>query len=87
MAGCVPVYFGARNISDYVPASCYIDRREFSSDKELYSYMESIDFLTYTQYQLEISNFLSSSASKKFDSVWFANTICDSIVEDLSIIK
>ena len=27
-AGCIPLYRGASNISDYIPSSCYIDRRK-----------------------------------------------------------
>lgn len=40
MAGCVPIYWGASNITDYIPADCFIDRRTFTSMEELYVFMK-----------------------------------------------
>ena len=28
-AWCVPVYWGASNVTDYIPEGCFIDRRKF----------------------------------------------------------
>ncbi|MGL4474126.1 MAG: glycosyltransferase family 10 domain-containing protein, partial [Shewanella sp.] len=46
-AGCVPVYFGAPNITEHIPKNCFIDRRNFSSDTELYFYMKNISIEDY----------------------------------------
>ena len=34
-AGCVPVYWGAPNITEHIPQNCFIDRRKFKSHEEL----------------------------------------------------
>ena len=40
-AGVVPVYLGAPNITDEVPAGCFIDRRKFSSYQKLHAYLRN----------------------------------------------
>jgi alpha(1,3/1,4) fucosyltransferase len=30
-AGCIPIYWGANNITEYIPQVCFIDRKRFSS--------------------------------------------------------
>jgi alpha(1,3/1,4) fucosyltransferase len=39
VAGCIPVYWGAPNISDYFPSDCYIDATRFTSRKALIKYL------------------------------------------------
>lgn len=38
-ARCVPVYWGAPNVTDYIDKDTFIDRREFKSNKELEDYL------------------------------------------------
>jgi hypothetical protein len=42
LAGTVPVYLGAQNIDDYVPASCFVDASGFASMNELTNYLTTI---------------------------------------------
>ena len=37
-AGNVPIYWGASNVTDYIPEDCFIDMRSFSSFEELYQF-------------------------------------------------
>jgi hypothetical protein len=60
VGGCVPVYWGAANITDYVPANCFIDRRVFASDQALYNFLKTIDKNTYNQYMENIKKYLAS---------------------------
>ena len=32
-SGAIPVYWGAPNVTDYVPGNCFIDRREFATNE------------------------------------------------------
>ena len=57
----VPIYLGAPNITDYIPASCFIDLRKFGNNYEsLYTYLKNIDEETYKQYQIAIEEFIDS---------------------------
>lgn len=82
-AGCVPVYWGASNISDYIPDECYIDFRKFSSINELYTYLKSINKKLYNEYQYSIASFLSSSHAYPFSEEFFARNIVNNIIDDL----
>ena len=42
LAGTVPVYLGAQNIVNYVPASCFVDASRFATMDELSDYLETI---------------------------------------------
>lgn len=73
--GCVPVYWGATNITDYVPKECFIDRRCFSSNQELYHFMKSIDQKTYASYLMAAEKYLQSPQAKFFSPQGFAESI------------
>lgn len=75
-AGCVPVYWGAQNITDYIPSDCFIDRRSFSSDQELYEHLKSIDQETYERFLLSIKRFLVSEKAYCFSDNYFIASIC-----------
>lgn len=82
-AGCVPVYWGADNVTDYIPAGCFIDRRKFADTAAVYAFLKEMDEATYCGYQHRIAVFLASDAAKPFSSETFAETIASTIVQDL----
>lgn len=41
-AGTVPVYWGASDVTDWVPAECFIDMRRFRDFRELRSYLHAL---------------------------------------------
>lgn len=86
-SGCVPVYWGASNIADYVPANCFIDRRLFGSMKELYCFLKDMPESVYVGYQQRIAEFLKSDAALFFGADFFAETIVNAIVNDLECEK
>lgn len=79
LSGCVPVYWGANNISDHIPADCFVDRRRFNTTAEVYAHLRQMDDATYTGYQERISSFLGSSRAKPFGIHAFASTIVQHI--------
>jgi len=83
-AGCVPIYWGAGNISSYIPDECFIDRRKFNSNKNIYDYLKSIDDRTYARYQQAISSFLTSEDFQKYTPKYFAENITYEIIGGLN---
>ncbi len=75
MAGCVPVYWGAKNVLDYIPGDCFVDRRNFKSNEELYSFIKNMADSDYLMYLNNIEKFLNSDEAKEFTSTFFAETI------------
>lgn len=82
-SGCVPVYWGASNVTDYIPDNCFIDRRKFTDTEAVYLYLESITEEDFRSYQQHIVDFLASEAARPFSSEFFAETILTTILNDL----
>ena len=84
-SGCVPVYWGASNITDYIPSNCFIDRRHFPNHEALYFHLKSIDENLFIEYQNNIISFLNSQKAYQFSSEYFAHKIVEEILNDLGI--
>jgi len=82
--GCVPVYWGADNILDYIPSDCFIDRRHFSSTQEVHEFLLSVKEGDYVAYQNSIRDFIHGSQSECFISIKFIKIIINSILSNLS---
>lgn len=82
-AGCVPVYWGAANVTDYIPGDCFIDRRQFSSHEALYAFMKGMTEMEYLRYQEAMRAFLSSEKARPFSAEVFADQVVSVIVDDL----
>ncbi len=78
-AGCVPVYYGAPNVTDYIPESCFIDFRKFSSYEQLYQFMKNMNEKTYSEYIGNIKLFLQSEKSYPFSAECFVDTLINEI--------
>lgn len=81
-SGCVPVYYGAPNITEYIPENCFIDYRSFSSFDSLFNFLRNISEDDYNLYIQNIKNFLSSKNVYPFSAECFVETI---LIEVLSI--
>ncbi|NCP72633.1 MAG: hypothetical protein COW76_01130 [Shewanella sp. CG18_big_fil_WC_8_21_14_2_50_42_11] len=81
-AGCVPVYWGANNITDYIPKNCFIDKRKFASYKELYEFLATMSGEVYMAYLDNIENYLNSEQALPFKSEGFVRTIMQTIFKD-----
>jgi hypothetical protein len=75
----VPVYYGANNISEYVPKNTFIDREDFNSDSELMSYLNKVDKNQYMEYIYNINTFLESKEFHKFGSKYFVKNIINTL--------
>ncbi len=74
-ADCVPIYWGAPNVTEYVHADAFIDRRRFESDAELEQYLLSVTESRYESYRQAIATYLASERFKGFLPFAFADTI------------
>ncbi len=76
-AGCVPVYWGAPNIQDYIPKECFIDYRDFQSHDELYRFLKTMPKQKYEQYLDAIRSYLNSDKAKLFSLTNFEDILYD----------
>jgi len=82
-SGCVPVYWGASNINQYIPEECFIDRRKFDKMIDLYNFLKKMPEDRFTSYQQHIADFLRSDAAYPFGIDFFSDTIINTIVQDI----
>lgn len=78
-AGCVPIYWGADNVTDYIPKDCFIDRREFASDEELYQYLKTMKKDEYQDYINNIKRFLGSAQALVFSFDYYVDIVLEAI--------
>ncbi|MBW2570149.1 MAG: hypothetical protein JRE47_12495 [Deltaproteobacteria bacterium] len=80
-AGCVPVYYGARNVTDYIPKECFIDFRDFADYEDLYSFIMNMEEKEYNKYLNAVKKFLQTDAYKEFTSEAYVRNIMQAIEE------
>jgi hypothetical protein len=85
MAGCVPIYWGANNIENYIPKECFIDRRDFENMESLHDFLKGIDALRYQSLQDAIAQFLQSPQMQLFDADSYVDTIVQKISNNLKM--
>lgn len=81
-AGCVPVYWGANNITDFIPESCFIDKRKFETYEQLYQFMINMSDEIYLEYLENIENYLNSPQALPFKSEGFVHTVMQTIFKE-----
>mgnify|MGYP000964682311 CR=1 FL=1 len=79
----VPVYWGAPNVSDYIPDNVFIDRRKFNSNVEFGQFLMRMSEDDYKKYRINGEKFLLSSEFKKF----LSETYVEDIMKVLGINK
>ncbi len=91
IAKTIPIYWGASNISKYIPKECYIDKRDFKNYYHLVKYLKNMSEEEYNNRILAIENYLNSKMYlKNFSSEASANVILkclDLNVKDYSYIE
>lgn len=81
-AGTIPVYWGADNISSYIPEGCYINRSNFKNDEELYNYLKDMNENDILTKQKNIEDFLKSEKMIPFSNEFFARNIIETITHE-----
>jgi hypothetical protein len=75
VAGTIPVYWGAPNIRDHVPAECFIDFRDLSSYGELYAHLASLSDEACAEFRRAGREFLVSDRAKPFSIEGWLQTL------------
>jgi alpha(1,3/1,4) fucosyltransferase len=78
-AGCVPIYWGANNITDYVPKECFVDKRDYKTYEELYKFIKNISDKEYMNYLDSIENYINSEKKYIFTDKFYAKQIVKQI--------
>jgi hypothetical protein len=81
--GCIPIYWGADNVTNHIPTECFIDRRHFSSTKEVHQHLMSLTNSECQRYQDSIRSFLQSEKSMSFKTEAFVRLVAENAVETL----
>lgn len=84
-SGTVPVYWGAPDIEDCIPADCFIDMRRFSDYGELRSYLKSLSDEDIQTYKEKARAFLRSPRFHPFTKAAFAEIFARVVAEDTGI--
>ncbi len=80
--GTIPIYWGASNVTDYIPKECFIDRRDFKNFNEVYNYIKTIDETSYNNYIYNIQRFLKSDKAKVFTIETFNKIFLEAVTEN-----
>lgn len=80
----VPIYLGPDNIEDIIPKESFINRNDFSSEKEVFNYLNKINELKYAEFINAGIRFLNSDAASSFDSNKTAEYIFNKIITSIS---
>jgi len=78
-AGTVPIYYGAPNIQDYIPNSCFIDFRDFYNYAELYQYLVEMTEAEYHKYLDAVKDFILTPEYYEFTSKRYAEIMLEEI--------
>ena len=80
-ADCIPIYWGAPNITDYVDPATMVNRANFSSNQELAEYLQSVTENEFEEYRGAISRYINGNKIKAF----FSEKFIDNIVATLGL--
>jgi hypothetical protein len=83
LVGTVPVFLGAPDVTDYIPAECFIDRRDFGDYAELDSYLRSLSPQAIDEYRENARDFIASERYLPFTPQAFAELLLTATLEDL----
>lgn len=81
ISGCIPIYYGAPNITEYIPQGCFVDKRKYKTYEELTAYLDSITEQQYNEILDNINTFMSGEKAKKFSEQYFVDNVSKKINE------
>jgi hypothetical protein len=81
MAGIIPIYLGAPNITNHIPKNCFIHLEKFNSWEQLFHHLNNMDYDLYCEYLDNINNFIESDQSYQFSSTHLIKLLYNLITE------
>lgn len=79
LAGTIPIYLGADNITDYIPSNCFIDFRNYKSLEDLETFLLNLKNEDIEKIIDNGKKFLGNKAGQKFSYEYFAQDILEKI--------
>lgn len=84
-AGTIPIYWGAPEITEYVPEDCFIDKRMFTTYEELGSFLKALSEKAITAYRENARDFIASSKFHPFRKQAFTDLFKEIVEVDAGI--
>lgn len=84
-AGTVPVYWGAPDIEEYIPADCFIDMRDFADYAELRDFLKSLSQQQIQRYKESARAFVASPMFQPHTKEAFAELFYEMIEDDAGV--
>lgn len=82
VAGCIPVYWGAPDIVQYVPQDCFIDMRRFDDYSELRNFLKGLGAAHIRSYKEAARDFMTSPKFRPFTKQTFTERLGRIVEED-----
>lgn len=82
LSGTIPIYLGEENICNKIPSNIFIDKRNFKTYEDLYTYISTMSPRDYQLYIKAIEEFVNGPDIYFFSSECFANVIVENIGVD-----
>ncbi len=80
-AGCIPIYEGAPDVTDYIPPETFIDKRKFPDYPSLYRHLKEMSDREYNDRLDAIESFVRGERIKAFGAGRLTEIILKHIVE------
>ena len=77
LAGCIPVYYGAPDIKDFVPEGAFIDYTKFTGMEELDRFLQGLSEAEANNYLKAAADFIHSPAFDRF----YVNNVVKKMVD------
>lgn len=84
-AGCVPVYWGAPDVTQWIPAEAFIDMRQFRDFAELRTFLHDLRPADVSRYREAARSFIESPAYDRFKPAAFAETVWQIVRQDAGL--
>lgn len=84
-AGTIPIYWGAPEIAERIPLSCFIDMRKFTGYEDLRRHLKSMSPSEIRGYRENARDFVSSDAFRPFGKAAFVDIFRDIVAEDAGV--
>jgi hypothetical protein len=85
VAGTIPIYLGAPDVADHVPAETFIDRRDFGDYADLCSFLRSLGPREIAAYRENARDFMASDGFRPFTKEAFAELFVRAVEADVGL--
>ncbi|WP_218081751.1 glycosyltransferase family 10 domain-containing protein [Anthocerotibacter panamensis] len=84
-AGTIPIYWGAPDITDYIPKECFIDRRDYADYADLRRFLKALEPSDIRRYRDAARAFLTSPGFRPFTQEAFVELIAGLVMQDTGL--